>query len=175
MGFLNSCDRMLGALILSSNAIASVWVFLMMFGVVIDVLGRFLFNTPMVGTAEMVTISIVSILYLQLAYTLRSGSMTRSDAVITRLIKNRPRAGHALDLLFCVAGLFLMVSIMSAAWPKSLDAYQNDFYVGVVGVFTFPDWPRLFLVFLGCGLTGLQFLLIGVKDLVTIVKPNPAA
>ena len=174
MDLLNKCNSALGTLITSSNALASVWVFLMMLGVVADVLGRFLFNTPIVGTTEMITLSIVSVLYLQLAYTLRSGSMTRSDAAISRLTKRHPRTGYALDLVFSFAGLMLMIAIMSMAWPKSIDAYQNGFYVGVVDVFTFPDWPRLAIVFVGCGLTGLQFLFFIVKNLVSIFDPRVA-
>ena len=68
MDILNKCNSALGTLITSSNALASVWVFLMMLGVVADVLGRFLFNAPIVGTTEMVTLSIVSVLYLSLIH-----------------------------------------------------------------------------------------------------------
>jgi len=100
--------------------------------------------------------------------------MTRSDAAISRLTKRHPRTGYALDLVFSFAGLMLMIAIMSMAWPKSIDAYQNGFYVGVVDVFTFPDWPRLAIVFVGCGLTGLQFLFFIVKNLVSIFDPRVA-
>lgn len=174
MKIFKRLDRGLETLITSSNALASVWVFLMMIGVVGDVLGRFLFNTPIVGTTEMVTVSIVSVLYLQLAFTLRSGTMTRSEAVISRLVKNSPRIGYTLNCVFSLAGLLLMIAIMSMAWPKSIDAYENSFYVGVAGVFTFPDWPRLCIVFIGCGLTGAQFLFFAARDIVFFFNPKLA-
>lgn len=172
MRVLEGLDRILGSAVLSTNAIAAVWVFLMMLAVVVDILGRFILNTPIAGTTELVTLSVVAVLYLQLAYTLRSGAMTRSDAVINRLIKRYPRAGYLLNVLFYVAGLVLMGAIISVAWPKWLDSYDSGYYVGVVGVFTFPDWPRLLIVFIGCTLTGAQFLMMAVQDIRRIFLPR---
>ena len=105
MKILDWCDRVLGAAVLSTNALAAVWVLLMMLAVVCDVLGRFLFNAPIAGTTELVTLSVVAVLYLQLSYTLRSGAMTRSDALITRLIEKRPRVGYLMNVVFYLAGV----------------------------------------------------------------------
>ena len=171
MRVMNWFDRLLGVAILASNALASAWIFVIMLAVVADILGRFLFNSPISGVTELVTMSVVALLYMQLAYTLRSGGMTRSDAVLRRLIARRPRIGHLLAIVFCCAGAGLMAAIMSGAWPKWIKAYDNDFYVGVVGVFTFPDWPRLLIVFIGCGLTGLQFLILAAESARAMWRP----
>ena len=175
MRFITLLDRCLGAAINSSNGLASVCVFLMVLAVVADIFGRFLFNSPITGTTELVTMSVVVVLYLQLSYTLRSGSMTRSETVLAKLKAGRPRIGHGLNLLFCLAGAALMAAIMSAAWPKWLDAYYNNFYVGVAGVFTFPDWPRLLVIFVGCGLTGLQFFFLAAKSALAVFNPKASS
>ncbi|MDA0340498.1 MAG: TRAP transporter small permease [Proteobacteria bacterium] len=175
MRILEGCDRVLGSAILSANAVAAIWVLLMMLAVVADIFGRFILNTPIAGTTEMVTMSVVAVLYLQLAYTLRAGAMTRSDALITRMIARHPRAGHLLNIVFCLAGVVLMGAIISIAWPKWLDAYDSDFYIGVIGVFTFPDWPRLLLVFIGCTLTGAQFLMLAARDIQKLFRPRADA
>lgn len=171
MKILNWCDRILGSAVISTNAIAAIWLMLMMLAVVCDIIGRFVFNSPIAGTTEMVTLSVVAVLYLQLSYTLRSGAMTRSDALITRLIERRPRAGYLLNVIFYLAGVVLMYAIVRIAWPKWLDTYESEFYVGVVGVFTFPDWPRLLIVFIGCTLTGLQFLMLAARDIRKLIQP----
>ncbi len=171
MRLLSWFDRLLGAVVVASNGLGSAWIFVIMLLIVADVSGRFLFNAPISGATELVTMSVVVILYLQLAYTLRSGSMTRSDAVISRLIARRPRIGNGLAILFCCAGAGLMGAIMLGAWPKWLKAFHGDFYVGVVGVFTFPDWPRLLIVFIGCGLTALQFLILAVGNARAMWRP----
>ena len=168
---MNSLDRLLGRVIFASNCLASVWIFVITLAIVADVTLRFAFNAPINGITELVTMSVVAILYMQLAYTLRSGYMTRSDAVIKRIVARRPRTGRIVNALFFCAGAALMAAIMLRAWPKWVAAYDADFYVGVVGVFTFPEWPRLLIVFIGCGFTGLQFLLLAATNVVSAWRP----
>jgi TRAP-type mannitol/chloroaromatic compound transport system permease small subunit len=168
MRALTTLNLVLGALIVASNNFGSLLILGMTFAVVADVAGRYLLNAPINGTAEMVTMAVVVILYLQLPYTLRSGRMTRSDAFYARLLARRPRIGNALGFLFHAAGACLAAAILIGAWPKFLAAWQADYYVGVIDVFTFPEWPLLLVIFLGCGLTGLQFLLLAVGDLLRI-------
>jgi TRAP-type mannitol/chloroaromatic compound transport system permease small subunit len=173
MRTLTMLDRALGVLVVTSNNIGSLWILGMTLAVVADVTGRYLFNAPINGTAEMVTISVVAVLYLQLAYTLRSGRMTRSDAFYTRLVARRPALGNALGLVFHLAGACLAAAIMIGAWPKWLAAWREGYYVGVIDVFTFPEWPLLSIIFLGCGLTGLQFVLLAVDNLLNVCGAVP--
>ena len=172
---LRTLDRVLGALVISGNSLGSAWIFVMMLAISADIAMRFLFNAPINGATELVTMSVVAVLYLQLAYTLRSGSMTRSDTVLNRLIANFPRIGHGLSVVFYLAGAALMGAIMRGAWPKWIKSYELDFYVGVVGVFTFPDWPRLLVVFIGCTLTGLQFLIFAAGSARSLLRPADAS
>jgi TRAP-type mannitol/chloroaromatic compound transport system permease small subunit len=158
-------DRVFGAVVSGANAVASAWLFVMMAIVVADVAGRFLFSLPIDGSNEIVSMSVIAVLYLQIAYTLRSGRMTRSDAFHARLIERRPEIGHAFGLVFHLAGACLMAAIVLAAWPKWLKSYDSGFYVGVKDVFTFPEWPMLLIVVLGCGLTALQFLGLAFANL----------
>ncbi|MBM3530277.1 MAG: TRAP transporter small permease [Alphaproteobacteria bacterium] len=158
-------DRALGALVVTSNNIGSLLIFAMTIGVVADVTGRYLFNSPINGTHEMVTIGVVAILYLQLSYTLRSGRMTRSDAILTRLATASPAISRLLNFTFNVAGACLAAAIVYGAWPKLLGAWREGFYVGVIGVFTFPEWPLYLIILIGCTLTGLQFLALTAADL----------
>jgi TRAP-type mannitol/chloroaromatic compound transport system permease small subunit len=173
MQVLTAFDRALGVLIVASNALGSLLIVAMTFGVVADVSGRYLFNAPINGTAEMVTMAVVVVLYLQIAYTLRSGRMTRSDAFFTRLVERRPAIGNAVGFLFHLAGVCLAAAIMTGAWPKFLAAWRENYYVGVIDVFTFPEWPLLLIIFLGCGLTGLQFVLLAFGNLLTVCGMRP--
>lgn len=173
MRALTIFDRALGALVVASNNFGSLLIVAMTFAVVADVTGRYLFNSPINGTAEMVTMLVVVVLYLQLSYTLRSDRMTRSDAFHTRLIARSPRVGNGLGLVFHLAGACLMAAIMTGAWPKWLAAWREGYYVGVIDVFTFPEWPVLFIIFFGCGLTGLQFVLLAVGDVLSICGVRP--
>jgi TRAP-type mannitol/chloroaromatic compound transport system permease small subunit len=173
MRALTILDRVLGALVLASNNLGSLLIVAMTLAVVADVTGRYLFNAPINGTAEMVTMAVVVVLYLQLAYTLRSGRMTRSDAFYARLVARRPKIGNALGFVFHVAGACVALAIMVGAWPKWLAAWQAGYYVGVIGVFTFPEWPLLLIIFVGCGLTGMQFVMLAIGNLLSFAGRRP--
>jgi TRAP-type C4-dicarboxylate transport system permease small subunit len=173
MKFVRLLDRGMGIIVAASNALASFWILVMTAMVVVDVTGRFAFNAPLNGATEIVTESVVAVLYMQIAYTLRSGRMTRSDALYSRLLETRPRLGQTLGLLFNAAGACLMAAIMSAGWHRWLDAYRSDFYIGVIGVFTFPEWPMLLIVFLGCGFTAIQFFALAVDNVRCLLGMEP--
>jgi TRAP-type mannitol/chloroaromatic compound transport system permease small subunit len=177
MRSLTRLDRALGWLIEGSNSAGSLLIGAMTLAVVADVTGRYLFNRPINGTTEMVTLLVVVVLYLQLSYTLRSNRMTRSDAFHTRLLARSPLAGNVLGFVFHVAGACLMAAIMIGAWPKWLAAWREGYYVGVIEVFTFPEWPVLLIIFLGCGLTALQFVLLAIGNVLSMcgVATNLAA
>jgi TRAP-type C4-dicarboxylate transport system permease small subunit len=161
-------DRWFGAVVEAANAVASAWLFVMMAIVVTDVLGRFLFSAPIDGSNEITAMSVIAVLYLQIPYTLRSGRMTRSDAFHSRLTARHPRFGNVLALVYHVAGACLMAAIVFAAWPKWLNSYRSDFYVGVKDVFTFPEWPMFLIIFLGCGMTAVQFLVFAIDNVRTV-------
>jgi TRAP-type C4-dicarboxylate transport system permease small subunit len=59
-----------------------------------DVFGRQAFNAPVSGVPELVSLSIVAIVFLQVPQALRSGRFTRSDSVISLVLKRWPRAAR---------------------------------------------------------------------------------
>lgn len=148
-----------------SNAVASGWIFILMILISVDIILRFVFNAPLSGTTEIVEISIVTILYLQLAHTLKVGRVTRSDALYGRILRKWPPIGNILGILFHLAGVGLMVAIILGGWPKWLQAYHGGHFVGNTGVFTFPEWPQRLVLVVGCGMLGIQFALMAVDNI----------
>ena len=175
MRALITLDRAVGAIIVASNTAGSLLIVAMTLAVVADVIGRYLFNAPIKGTAEMVALSVVAVLYLQISYTLRSGRMTRSDAFYTRLTTRSPRLGSVLGLTYHVAGACVAAAIMIRAWPRAGEAWEAGYYTGTIDIFTFPEWPLLLIIFLGCGLLGLQFVLLAAGNLLSLCGPSPPA
>lgn len=140
------------------NAAGSVWVLVIMLLVNADILSRGLINRPIAGTREIVEISIIGIVYLQLAWSLRCGRMTRSDMLIDSLMQNRPRVGHALEVVIALLGMVFMLAIAWRTWPELVTAWSRNRFHGTRGVFTLPMWPFLAIILVGTGLAGVQFL-----------------
>ncbi len=166
-------DSPFGYLVDGLNGFGSILIFAVMALMVADVLMRDLFNAPIDGVAEMVAISIIAIVFLQLGSTLRHGRMSRADLFIDGFTLRHPRAGNAIHALFCLAGVFVCGVIFYATWPTFAKAWvENDFY-GVQGVFTMPTWPVKLIVLVGCTVTAIQYLLHALWHLRTAAK-SPA-
>lgn len=153
-------SRLLGAM----NALGTVWIFLLMVLINSDILGRELFSTPVRGTTELLALSIVGIVFLQLGHALMSGRMTRSDMLIENLLIARPRAGRALQGIFNLLGVVFLVIIFWGSLALFQEAIEIGEYVGAAGDFTAPTWPIRLLILIGAAATGLQYLIMAWQD-----------
>lgn len=144
------------------NSIGTAWILALMLLINSDVLGRAAFGTPISGVPEMVSLSILGIVFLQLANTLRSGRLTRSDALLGVLRRRLPRLATAADALFHVAGAGLFYVILTSFLPKFERSWQRDEFVGAIGNFTAPTWPINLMVLIGAGAVLITFLLNAV-------------
>lgn len=122
-----------------------------------DVLGRNLYNTPISGVPELVTLSIVAIVFLQVPQALKAGRITRADALIGFLNKRFPKVGTALETLYDLLAILVMGIIFYATYPIFIRAWTRSDFVGAVGDFTAPTWPVKIMILTGCALLALQF------------------
>ncbi len=153
-------SRLLGAM----NALGTVWIFLLMVLINSDILGRELFSAPVRGTTELLALSIVGIVFLQLGHALMSGRMTRSDMVIENLLTMKPRIGRALQGFFNLLGVVFLVIIFWGSLALFEEALEIGEYVGAAGDFTAPTWPIRLLILIGSAATGLQYLIMAWQD-----------
>jgi TRAP-type mannitol/chloroaromatic compound transport system permease small subunit len=147
------------------NAVGTLWIFVIMILMTADVLGRNLLNTPIRGVIEILTLSIVSIVFIQLADTLRTGRFTRADAVLGTLLRTRPAAGRALQALFHLCGAALLATLCFASWHLLIESWNNGEYLGAIGDFRAPVWIMRAVIVFGSGCTALMFLLLAFGDL----------
>ena len=147
------------------NALGTLWIAALMVLINADVLGRNLLSRPVEGVPEMVSLSIVGIVFLQLADTLREGRFTRAEILLQRLAERAPRAHDALHAVFHAVGAGLMAVILWASWEPLAEAVRIREYVGAVGSFQAPVWPVRLITLLGLGVTMLCFMLLAWADL----------
>ena len=87
---LPTVRRIFGWIVLLANSVASGWIFILMFLVTLDIIMRFAFGGPISGVTEIVEISIVAVLYLQITHALKVGRITRSDALYSTIMRRVP-------------------------------------------------------------------------------------
>jgi TRAP-type mannitol/chloroaromatic compound transport system permease small subunit len=147
------------------NALGTGWIFVIMVLINADVVGRYLFNSPIRGVPLVITLSIIAIVFLQLPDALRAGRVTRNDAVIGNVLKRRPRLGHIVQSIYHLAGFLVMALLFRYIWPFFVKDWASDAYSGNRGDFTFPHWPIKLLILVGAAACGLQFLRLCWKDI----------
>lgn len=123
-----------------------------------DVLSRNLFDSPISGVPEMVTLSIVAIVFLQAPQALKAGRMTRSDALINFLYARVPRLAKLFDTIFDLLAALVIAAIVYATYPIFIKSWVRADFIGAVGDFTAPTWPVKAMVLLGGVLLACQFL-----------------
>lgn len=146
------------------NALGTLWIVALMVLINTDVLGRNLFNAPVRGVTELVALSIVGIVFLQLADTLHSGRFTRADVLLARLKQSRPVFAARLQALYHLVGAGLMGVILWAAWQPLIEAIRIREYVGAIGDFTAPVWPVRLIMLIGLSATLITFVLLAWSD-----------
>lgn len=146
------------------NALGTLWIIALMVLINTDVLGRNLFDAPVRGVTELVALSIVGIVFLQLADTLHSGRFTRADVLLASLKDRRPAFAARLQALYHLIGAGLMGVILWAAWEPLVDAIRIRQYVGAIGDFTAPVWPVRLIMLIGLSTTLITFVLLAWAD-----------
>ena len=75
----------LDRLIVGMNALGSVWILMLILLVTTDAMSRSFFARPIAGVNEMVQVSIIGIVFMQLAGAIRMGKLSRADSFLTLL------------------------------------------------------------------------------------------
>ncbi len=159
----NEISRLFSGLVAGLNSIGTVWIFALMVLINVDVVSRFLFRFPIQGVAEIVELSIVGIVFLQISDAVRSGRLTRSDGLFSRLLLHRPKLGHLMGMAFDLLGAGFFVAILLGAVPRLIEAYERGYFAGNVGLFVMPVWPMRLILVIGCVVVAMQFLVLAYR------------
>lgn len=146
------------------SAFGGILVLLLMVLIGADILGRSLFNMPVRGVAEIASISIVAVVFLQLPQAIRSGRMLRSDGLLQAL-ESRPRVTASLELTNDILLFLLMAVLVRFGTGPFRQSWRTSEYIGALGDFTAPLWPVRLAILIGCLLGALYALAMAVRHL----------
>jgi TRAP-type C4-dicarboxylate transport system permease small subunit len=154
-----------GSVTQALNVVGTLLILAMVVAVNADTFGRNLFNHPIPGVLEFLGLSIVAIVFLQMANTLREGRHVSNDLLTKLVSQSRPRLHAAIYAVFHAIGAALMLLIAVYVWPILLSNYSGGYYRGTTGVIEIPIWPFMLAVVLGAAATAIQFLVLMAHDL----------
>lgn len=157
------------------NVIGTLLIVVIMVLVNADVLGRVVFNAPVSGVPEMVSMSIVAIVFLQIAQTFARGRLTRAEAVLGLLDRRAPRLRDLLDAVFGLAAALLVWQVFAASVPLFQKAWIRNTFEGTVGDFTAPIWPVKLIILIGCAALLVQLVLFTLAAILRLLARGRAA
>lgn len=150
----------------SLNVLGTLWIVAITLLITADVTGRAFFNAPIFGVPEIVKISVVGIVWLQMSYTLKINGHLRSHIIIDRI---NPRLREFCHLFTYLLGLIMFALIIYSGWDTMIDAWVDGEFEGEAPV-RVPTYPIRSIVLLGAFLTSVQFLFLFVDSLKRLVN-----
>jgi len=153
------------------NALGTAWIGVITLLICGDIAGRTMFNAPIFGVPEIVKVSVVAIVWLQMAHTLRINGHIRSDVILDRL---PPRAKAAVNILAAVLGVFVFGFLVIAGWDNMIEGWRIKEFEGELPV-RVPTYPVRTLLLIGAALTAFEFLLYGARNLAAAMRPAAGA
>ena len=156
------------------NVLGTLLILVLMILINSDVIGRGVFLSPVSGVPELVSMSIVAIVFLQVGQAFRMGRFTRTDALINILERRAPRFRSGLELLYSAAGFFIIGALLNASYPLFIKAWDRNTFVGTVGDFIAPIWPVKLVILIGCVALLLQLAMSAIRSAIEMVTGRHA-
>ena len=155
-------------LILFMNGAGVVWVFALTFLICADIVGREVFDRPIRGVTEIVSLSLVASVFLQLAFAAHRDRLTRAEVLLGRLDAHAPSTAWRWRLVMAAVGAVLFVLTAVGEWPDMVRAFMTSEFAGVEGQFTISVWPIKAIIVLGS-------LVAAIVYFRQLAAPAPAA
>ena len=155
---MKTCAKVFNRLIQWMNGAGVVWVFALTFLICADIAGRTLFDSPLQAVPEIVALSLIACVFLQLAFAVDGGRLTRADILLSQIRRRSAGIAGGLDRFFAIAGALVLLAMTAGAWPDFVRAFRTSEFVGVEGIYTLPITPIKFIVVLGAVTAALSFL-----------------
>jgi tripartite ATP-independent transporter DctM subunit len=120
-----------------------------------DVACRGLFDAPLRGVTELVSVGVPAILFLALPHLYVTDKLIRSDLLLRTLQRRSAIAADVLNASFHAIGAGLSASIAMPSATALYSAWETQEFLGVEGDFTVPVWPATLAIVTGSALLGV--------------------
>jgi TRAP-type C4-dicarboxylate transport system permease small subunit len=161
--------RIFSRFVAGLNSVGGVLIFGLVVMINLDIILRFLFNSPISGVTELVELSIVAIVFLQLGDAVRNGRLTRSDGLYNKIKEKNPRLGHVMGAFFDLAGAIFFLTLIAGSVPRFIDAWERGYYAGNKGIIAIPIWPVRLIIVIGALTVVLVFLGLVRKHVLALI------
>lgn len=146
------------------NYLSAVLILVICVWIVADVIGRVVFNHPLVGTPEIAANSMAAIAFLQMPYTLKEQKHIRSMMILDRL---GPKSQDILNIFACLLGVVLFVMTFASNWEPTVTSWIIGEYEGE-GALRVPSYPVRTIILISSALMAILFMINMVRIILKI-------
>jgi TRAP-type C4-dicarboxylate transport system permease small subunit len=162
---ITSClERIVTPLCKVSIVFSSIMAAMMMALTFIDVLGRYAFNKPILGSFEITQMLMAVLVIFGLGYCALQKGHIRVDLILMYVSK---KANSIIDVFtYGIAGIFYAL-ITWRSWVSAVSNYHDQVTTSVLYI---PIYPFVFLLVIGAGIITLVFIKDTVAGINEVVK-----
>ena len=142
------------------HAVSASWVIGIAVIIVLDVAGRYLFGSPLLGTTEIIKNSIVTITFLQIPLAVYRGDMIRTTFLYDRLGEVTQRYCRAVTY---VTGLLFFLAICWSSVTPAYEAFLVREYEGE-GALRVPTYPVRILIMVNSVFVAYIYAVMLIRD-----------
>lgn len=159
--------RRLGQLTAAMACLGTVATMLIALLICAEVFRRGLFNRPISGMTELVSLSIVPIMFLILPAVVFRRKLFRVELFTGPWRPDDP--AHAFYGVFHALGLLAIIAIVGV-WAKdeAIKAWTTNDFSGIAGSFEIPIWPFSTVVVIGFAVMALTSAAMALRDGLTL-------
>lgn len=166
--FIHNVGKRLVTFVATLNAVATVWIFLIMFLTTADVLGRVFFNAPITGTPELIKVSLVGIIFMQLPHTFWMNRHIRSELILSKL---GPINRELFNSLAYLMGAAVFFGILVTSWSATVTSWEILEYEGE-GALRVPVYPIRTIILLGSLVTSVLLTVRFIQNIRIMFRAN---
>ena len=148
--------QLFGRVISLMNGAGVVWIFALMFLICADIIARTLFDSPIRGVAEMVSLSLVASIFLQLVFALHRERLTRAEFLLNKIDAADTRLASNWSGIIAVVSLAMCLLIAVGIAPDFVRAFNTREFAGVQGIFAIQVWPIKLLILIGSSVAAAE-------------------
>lgn len=136
------------------HIVSAFWVVVLALIIFVDVSGRFFLSAPLLGAAEIIQNSVVTIAFLQLPLAIYRGSMLKTTLILDAV---KPSGQRILRTVGNILGLIFFIAIAYSAWQPFIDAWHIGEYEGE-GSLRVVTYPVRFMLVITTAFAALVYL-----------------
>jgi len=145
--------------------LASVFIIMfLMFFATTEILGRYLFNSPVPGHVEIVELIMAGVVFFGISYTERVDGHVRMELFVTRVLKGR--SYHIAETMSALLSLFVYLFILIYSFKATMFSY----HVGDTTSYIYwPTWPSKLAIPIGSFILCIRFTIEIIQHIAQVI------